>query len=198
MKGQPSTRLRIVPGCCPSVEGGKLCQFPRVPGALAAPCPGCCSPGRAQRGRLSIHQGAAVQRRGAGSSPGHKGTPAARFGDISSAGTSQSTRGCRCPPACPFLELQGARHGGRRRRRRELGGHGGAGAGSAGGGGHTPYLGVTVVIAVVGWRMWQVVMVKVDGVWGRLLTERNTGRDRRQGVRTQVEGTAKGGRDSQS
>lgn len=79
----------------------------------------------------------------------------------------------------------------------------GAGAGSAGGGGHTPYLGVTMVIAVVGWRMWQVVMVKVDGVWGRLLTERNTGRDRRQGVngeggRTQVEGTAEGRRDSQS
>lgn len=43
------------------------------------------------------------------------------------------------------------------------------------------------------------VMVKVDGVWGRLLTERNTGRDRRQGVngergRTLVEGR----QDSQS
>lgn len=60
-----------------------------------------------------------------------------------------------------------------------------------------------MVIAVVGWRMWQVVMVKVDGVWGRLLTERNTGRDRRQGVngegsRTQVQGTAEGRRDRQS
>lgn len=44
------------------------------------------------------------------------------------------------------------------------------------------YLGITVVSSVVGWRMWQVVMVKVDGVWGRLLAERNTGGDRRQRV----------------
>lgn len=33
--------------------------------------------------------------------------------------------------------------------------------------------------------MWQVVMVKVDGVWGRLLAERSTGGDRRR----QVNGT---------
>lgn len=55
--------------------------------------------------------------------------------------------------------------------------------------GHTPYLGVTVVRAVVGWRMWQVVMVKVDGVWGRLLTERNTRRDRRHWVNREGVGT---------
>lgn len=71
-------------------------------------------------------------------------------------------------------------------------------------GGHAPYLGVTVVISVVGRRMWQVVMVKVDGVWGRLLTERNTGRDRRRGVNgegvhdTGGEGGSGTPRDSQS
>lgn len=58
-------------------------------------------------------------------------------------------------------------------------------------GGHAPYLGVTVVISVVGCRMWQVVMVKVDGVWGRLLTERNTGRDRRHRVNGQEGGGKK-------
>lgn len=62
------------------------------------------------------------------------------------------------------------------------GGWGGGASSAGGGGGHAPYLGVTMVISVVGWRMWQVVMVKVDGVWGRLLTERNTGRDRRHWV----------------
>lgn len=138
-------------------------MFPRVPGALGAPCPGRAHP------RKVLHPSGccSAKEREQGASPGHTDSPAARFGDISSAGISQSIK-----------VLQGARHGGRRRRRREPG----LAAGSAGGGGHAPYLGVTMVIAVVGWRMWQVVMVKVDGVWGRLLTERNTGRDRRQGV----------------
>lgn len=58
VKGQPSTRLGKVPGCCPSVEGGKLCspecQEHSVLRALGEPT----------RGRFSIHQGAAVQRSG--------------------------------------------------------------------------------------------------------------------------------------
>lgn len=54
--------------------------------------------------------------------------------------------------------------------------------GSGAGCNHMPYLGVTVVISLLGYRMWQVVMVYVDWVWGRLLTEWNTGTDRRHGV----------------
>lgn len=33
------------------------------------------------------------------------------------------------------------------------------------------YLGVTMVTSLLGCKMQQVVMVKVGGVWGRLLTE---------------------------
>lgn len=150
--------------------------------------------GEPTQGRLSIHQ-AAVQTRGAGPSTQTPQQPGLGIFLVLA-----TLRASGAAPSLPLPRAAGSQAG---RRRRELGGCSGAGAGSAGGRGHAPYLGVTMVIAVVGWRMWQVVMVKVDGVWGRLLTERNTGRDRRQGVngeggRTQVQGTAEGRRDRQS
>lgn len=166
-----------------------------MPGALAAPCPGCCSPGRAHP-REALHpSGCSAEEGGAGPS-----TQTPQQPDL---GIFLVLAALRASGAAPSLPLPRAAGSQGWRRRRELGGRSGAGAGSAGGRGHAPYLGVTMVIAVVGWRMWQVVMVKVDGVWGRLLTERNTGRDRRQGVsgeggRTQVQGTAEGRRDRQS
>lgn len=81
---------------------------------------------------------------------------------------------CPTPPRQSPPRVGAEQAGGRR---------GGEAAGSgAGWGGEGTYLGITVVSSVVGWRMWQVVMVKVDGVWGRLLAERNTGGDRRQWV----------------
>lgn len=110
-KGQPQhpAGKGTVPGCCPSVEGGKLCRFSGVPGALAAPCPGCCSPGRAHPREALNPSGCSADEGGWSQ---HTDTPAARFGDISSAGNSQSIKGCPQPATSSSCREPGMGGGG--------------------------------------------------------------------------------------